>query len=272
MPARDADVVARLAAAGCVAADDEARELADVATDGHTLEAMVRRRERGEPLAWITGSVTFCGKPVHVDPGVYVPRPQSEELARRAAVALDARVRARTSARAADLCTGSGAVAAHLASTVPRATVVGVDSDWRAARCARRNGVRTVLDDVGSALRTRAFDVVTAVAPYVPTHELRYLPADVQRYEPPAALDGGPDGLAVLRRVVASAARLLARGGWLLVEVGGAQDEVLAPALDAHGFGPRRTWRDEEGDLRGLAARLGAGADDGRARRRQDIW
>ncbi len=80
------------------------------------------------------------------------------------------------------------------------------------------------------------------------------MPADVQRYEPRGALDGGADGLDVARRVVAAASRLLARGGWLLIELGGNQDEGLAPDLAAAGFRTVEAWHDEDGDLRGLAA------------------
>jgi release factor glutamine methyltransferase len=245
-----ADLSRRLAIAGCVAADEEAVELLAAAPDPATLEAWVRRREQGEPLAWLTGTCRFGDVAVVVDRGVYVPRPQSEELARRAGALLTA------GGRAADLCTGSGAVARHLMAEVPTATVVGVDADRRAARCARRNGVAVVVDDLGAALRTGAFDVVTAVAPYVPTAELRLLPVDVQRYEPRHALDGGPDGLDLVRRVVLAAERLLRRGGWVLLELGGEQDALLGPALDASGFGPPEAWVDEDGDLRGLAARL----------------
>jgi release factor glutamine methyltransferase len=146
-------------------------------------------------------------------------------------------------------------VAAHLAATVPGARVVGTDHDPVALRCARANGVAVVRTDLGAALAGGAFDLVVAVAPYVPTGALAFLPADVQRYEPRSALDGGPDGLAVVRRLVAGADRLLRRGGWLLLEVGGDQDEELAPTLAARGFGPPERWTDEEGDLRGVAAR-----------------
>jgi release factor glutamine methyltransferase len=249
----DADlaaVVDRLVAAGCVAAAEEAAELLGAAPDEPTLEAWLRRRERGEPPAWITNTVLFCGQTLHVAPGVYVPRFQSEQLARLAATLLP------ENGRALDLCTGAGAVAAHLMARVPTAAVIGVDVDPRAAACARRNGVPTPVGDLAAPLRGReGFDVVTAVAPYVPTRELRLLPADVQRYEPRRALDGGADGLRVVRRVVAAATHLLRRGGWLLIEVGGHQDEALAPTLAANGFGFVTPWRDDDGDLRGIAAR-----------------
>jgi release factor glutamine methyltransferase len=243
-------VVRRLASAGCVAAAEEAAALVAAAPDEDTLGAWVRRREQGEPLAWITGTTTFSGRTLRVDPGVYVPRPQTEELARRAATLLAAS----GARRAVDLCTGSGAVAAHLMAAVPGARVLGVDGDRRAAACARRNGVTTLLGDVDGPLRPGWFDVVTAVAPYVPTGDLHFLPADVQRHEPRLALDGGADGLEVVRRIVAAAARLLRPGGWLLVELGGGQDRALRPTLAASGFSPAIPWFDEDGDLRGLAA------------------
>jgi len=244
-------VVDRLVRAGCVAADEEADELLSAAPDAATLEAGVLRREQGEPLAWITGTLRFCGRTLHVATGVYVPRPQSEELARRAAALLA------PGGWAVDLCTGVGAVAAHLAHEVARAVVVGVDIDPRAAACAQENGVRAVAGDLDAPLRRDAmFDVVTAVAPYVPTAALRLLPADVQRYEPRVALDGGADGLTLVRRVVAGGARILRPGGWLLVEVGGSQDELLAPTLAAAGFTLGESWWDEDGDLRGVQARL----------------
>ncbi|MGH9016274.1 MAG: N5-glutamine methyltransferase family protein [Acidimicrobiales bacterium] len=250
-------VVRRLRMSGCVAAEEEAEELLAAASDPATVEAWVRRRQQGEPLAWITGSTDFCGQAVAVDHGVYVPRRQSEELARRAARLLDASARR----AAADLCTGAGAVAAHLTAAVPDATVVAVDIDPWAVDCARRNGVAVVRGDLGAPLRSASFGVVTAVAPYVPTGEMRLLPGDVQRFEPRRALDGGDDGLDVVRRVVTSAARLLRPGGWLLLEVGGAQDTDLARTLLTAGFDRPESWYDEDGDLRGLEVRLAADDD-----------
>lgn len=244
-------MAARLAAAGCVAPEEEAEELVAAAPDPAALESLLHRRERGEPLAWITGLVRFCGHPVRVDRGVYVPRPQTEELARRAAAALAGSRRR----RAVDLCTGTGAVAVHLRESVPGATVAGVDIDGRAVRCARRNGVPAIRANLAAPLGTGTVDVLTAVAPYVPTASIPLLPADVRDHEPRRALDGGPDGLHVVRRIVTSAARVLAPAGWLLLEIGGAQDQLLAPALDRAGFTSMDSWHDPEGDLRGLSAR-----------------
>jgi release factor glutamine methyltransferase len=245
------EVEARLVAAGCVAGAAEAAALRIAAAgDGAVLEALVLRRERGEPLAWIVGAVEFCGRTVRVGVGIYVPRPQTEGLARRAVALLP------DDGRAADLCTGCGAIAVHLRAERPGASVVGVDLDPVAATVARANGIAAIVGDLAAApLRSGGFDVVTAVAPYVPTEAIALLPADVQRHEPRRALDGGDDGLAVVRRVVRTAARLLRPGGRLLTELGGDQAELLAPALADAGFAAVEPWFDEDEDLRGLVAR-----------------
>ena len=241
----------RLWRAGCVAADEEADELLASAQDEVTLEEWIVRRQQGEPLAWITGTQRFCGRQIRVDAGVYVPRPQSEDLARRAADALG-----RDGGPALDLCTGSGAVAHHLMATAPTSTVVAADIDRRAVLCARSNGVRAVQADLAGPFGDGIFGMVTAVAPYVPTPALSLLPADVQRYEPRRALDGGPDGLEVVRRIAGSARRVLRPGGWLFLELGGEQGPPMASALADSGWREASMWTDEEGDLRGLSARL----------------
>ncbi len=244
------EVYARLVHAGCVAADEEASDLLAAAPDEATLAKWVTRREHGEPLAWILGRIDFCGLSILVDEGLYVPRLQSEELARRAAECLP------QDGHAVDLCTGVGAIAAYLGQIAPNATVVGTDLNLSAVCCASRNGVRAVVSELGSSLRSGVFDVVSVVAPYVPTGELHLLPADVQRFEPTLALDGGVDGLTQLRRSVFDAQRLLRAGGWFLAEVGGAQDRMLEPVLRSAGFGSFSSWHDEDGDLRGICAQL----------------
>lgn len=243
----------RLQAAGCVSAEEEAVLFVDAAPDPATLDDWIRRREQGEPPAWITGTVTFCDRSVAVDPGVYVPRPQTEALARRAAAALGELPAGRQIA--ADLCTGSGAVAAHLKATVPDATVVGVDIDPAAVRCARRNSVPAAVGNLGDPLRSDHFGIVAAVVPYVPTDELRFLPSDVLGHEPRSALDGGDDGLAIARAAVTSAARLLRADGRLFLELGGEQSVGLLAHLSSQGFDEIDPWYDADNDLRGIAAR-----------------
>ena len=247
-------LVDRLAAAGCVAADDEAAELrAAAGSDTVALETMVRRREAGEPLAWIVGSIDFGGVRVHVAPGVYVPRLQSLPLAREAVRVLP------TGGTGVDLCTGSGAIAAYVQAQRPDGRVFATDNDERAVTCARTNGVDAYAGDLFDPLPPTlhgGVDVLTAVAPYVPTEAVAFLPRDVQAYEPVAALDGGPDGLAIVRRIVADAPRWLRAGGSLLLEIGGDQAAIVAPLLGAAGFVDVTTLVDDEGDDRSVSARL----------------
>jgi release factor glutamine methyltransferase len=245
------EVIRRLRAAGCVAAEEEADELLAAATGPEHLSSMFARRVEGEPLAWIVGSVLFCEVRVLVHPGVYVPRWQSEPLVRRGAALL------RVGGRAVDLCTGSGALALALKALAPLAHVVGTEIDEVACACARSNGVEVYEGELDSAL-PREFagtvDLVIGVVPYVPSGELEFLARDVLDYEPRVALDGGLDGTEFLRRAIFCASGLLREGGVLLLELGGEEDAVLGLALAESGFAAVESISDEDGDLRGIEA------------------
>ena len=247
------DVEDRLATAGCVAPREEAAQLVAAARDGAELEALVARRTAGEPLAWLVGSVTFCGIRVTVHPRVYVPRQHTEPLAQRAAAMLpDGGV-------AVDLCTGSGAIAAVLQAGAPSTTVVATDLDPAAVTCARENGVDALLGDLDDPLPAAllgAVDVMTAVVPYVPTPELRFLPRDVLAFEPRAALDGGQGGLQVLTSVVARSSRWLRPGGRLLLELGGDQAGPVGDEMRLAGFAGITVFTDAEGDPRAVEGRV----------------
>ena len=249
-------VIRALAAAGCVAPAEEVDELVRAATAGvGVLDELVARRQRGEPLAWITGSIDFCGIRVRVDAGVYVPRAHTEALARRAASLLPA------DGIAVDLCTGSGALAAVLRSARPDATVLATDRDLVAIACARSNGVTALLGDLDeplpSSLEGRV-DVMTAVVPYVPTEELHLLPRDVVAYEPRHALDGGPRGTALLERVAELSVRWLGPRGRVLLELGGDQVRVLAGTMSGVGLSNFRVYRDADGHDRAIEAWQGS--------------
>ena len=242
------ELVRRLSDAGFIAAREEAAELLEAAAqDGSRLDALLARRLTGEPLAWITGRVEFCGLQIKIAHGVYVPRWHTAALAERAAERLaEAGV-------AIDICCGSGAIPAVLSARRPDAMVLATDIDPRAVACARANGVDARVGDLFSGLPAElcgVVDVVTGVVPHVPSGELGLLQRDTLRFETPLAYDGGPDGLAVARRAVAEAARWLRPGGTLLLELGGEQPaQLLLP-----GFHGVAVLRDEEGDLRGIEA------------------
>jgi release factor glutamine methyltransferase len=245
-----------LADAGFIAAEEEADELlARTAGDAELLESLVRRRLTGEPLAWITGSVSFCGLELRVDPGVYVPRWQSEDLARRAAVRLPA------DGTAIDLCTGTGAMAKTLMAAHPGARVVASDLDERAVACAAANGVEVYGGDLFAplppALQGRT-DVVVGVVPYVPTPELPLLQRDTFTFESPLSYDGGDDGTEILRRVLADSRRFLQPGGALLLELGGEQADALRDDLERLGYVDVTVVVDDDGDVRGIETTLAA--------------
>jgi release factor glutamine methyltransferase len=246
-------VVRALADGGCVAPGAEADALFRARSAGvGPIEELVARRLRGEPLAWITGWVRFCGVRVRVDPGVFVPRPHTESLARRAVSLLPA------AGIAVDLCTGCGVVAAVLGSARPRAVVVATDVDPAAVACARRNGVRALVGDLDEPLPAslgERVDVMTAVVPYVPTEELPFLPRDVLAHEPRHALDGGARGTTLLARAADATARWLRPGGSVLLEIGGDQASEMTSALADAGLSEIRVHRDGSGHDRAIEGR-----------------
>jgi release factor glutamine methyltransferase len=229
--------VARLRAAGCVFAEDEARLLMATARTPEELDAMVERRAAGLPLEQVLGWAEFFGLRIAVDPGVFVPRRRTEFLVQQAAAI------APPGAIVVDLCCGAGAIGAALAAALDRAEVHAVDIDPAAVRCARRNVPGHVYEgDLYQPLPARLkgrVGILAANVPYVPTGEIGFLPPEARAHEPLAALDGGPDGLDVLRRVAAGAPGWLAPGGHLLIETSDRQAAPAAAAFEAGGLTAR---------------------------------
>ncbi len=226
--------MARLRAAGCVFAEDEARLLIATARTAGELSALVERRAAGLPLEQVLGWAEFCGLRIAVDPGVFVPRRRTEFLVQHAVLL------AHPAAIVVDLCCGAGAIGAALATAVDRAEVHAVDIDPAAVACARRNVPgHAYRGDLYQPLPARLrgqVQILAANVPYVPTGEIGFLPPEARAHEPLVALDGGPDGLDVLRRVAAGAPDWLAPGGHLLIETSERQVPVAAAALAASGL------------------------------------
>lgn len=218
MPSQDAyaDTVAALRAAGCVFAEDEARLLLDAGGD---LQVLLARRVAGEPLEWVLGWAEFADLQIAVRPGVFVPRRRTELLAAEAIARLG------PASVAVELCCGAAPVAAVILEEVPFVEVHAADIDPAAVACARENVPNgnvhqgDLFDALPEDLRGRV-DVLVANTPYVPSDAIALMPTEARDREPRHTLDGGPDGLALLRRISASARDWLSPGGHVLIEVG----------------------------------------------------
>jgi release factor glutamine methyltransferase len=200
--------------------------------------AAIKRRMAREPVAYITGSREFWSLPLAVTPEVLIPRPETETLV-EVALALSQRA-ART---LVDVGTGSGALAIALASELPAARVLATDLGQAALALARGNATIHGLElellqgDLLSPLPDDLQpELVVSNPPYVTTAEWQQLPPEVRDWEPRAALDGGPDGLSVIRRLVPAAAGRLAPGGHLALEVGAGQAPQVMELLREQGF------------------------------------
>ncbi len=239
-----AAIATRLRTAGCVFAEQEAELLLASADGADELAAMVARRELGHPLEHVIGFAEFCGLRIAVGDGVFVPRRRTQFLAARA-VELAAEAAAVTTAKqvlhrsdhpvvVVDLCCGSGALGAVVAGAVMSVELHAADIDPVAVRCAARNleslDGTVYQGNLFAPLPVRlagSIDLLLVNAPYVPSAEIVFMPAEARLYEAGIALDGGADGLMVLSRVVADAGYWLAPGGYLLMESSRRQAPLL---------------------------------------------
>jgi release factor glutamine methyltransferase len=230
-----------------VFAEDEAAVLLATARSAAELDALVARRAAGEPLEQVVGWAEFAGHRILVDQGVFVPRRRSELLVPVAVGFGRSRgLGGNTTAVIVDLCCGTGALGFAVAAGLGgRLELHAADLDPAAVACARRNlepiGGRVYVGDLFDALpgglRGRV-DILICNAPYVPTGDVAFLPSEARDHEPLVALDGGLDGLAVLRRAAAGAPGWLAPGGVLLVETSGRQAAEMAGVMAAADLAP----------------------------------
>jgi release factor glutamine methyltransferase len=228
------------------------------ADDRATYRELVRRRAKQRvPVAYLTGRREFWSLDFEVTPDVLIPRPETEALL-RAALAL-------APVRVAEVGVGSGCLVAALARELPGSRIVGVDVSEPALKLARRN-----LERLGLAQRVELvcgdllsevagpFDLILSNPPYIPGEELDGLAPELQ-HEPRVALDGGPDGLEVIRRLAAQAPARLARPGHLALEVGAGQAAEVAELLQLSGADSVELQRDLGGVERVALARFGRG-------------
>lgn len=248
----DPGLVARLRAAGCVFAEDEAALLEGEPVSAQEREAMVVRRLAGEPLELILGWAEFDGLRMKVAPGVFVPRQRSRLLVNLASCAAKGALQRTpgSTPRVVDVGCGTGALGAAIAARVPAAEVWATDIDPAAVECARANlapdgglgkidlrGGRVLQGDLYDPLpHDLAFDVIVANAPYVPSDQIQNMPPEARDHEHHVALDGGSDGLAIQRRVIEQAPKHLAPGGVLVIEASQVQAPTTADLMRAQGL------------------------------------
>lgn len=216
------------------------------------LEVLLARRERGEPVAYLTGQREFWSLPLAVSPATLIPRPDSECLVEQGLARLPA-----GPCRILDLGTGTGAIALALASERPDATVIALDLVPEAVALARSNAQNLAIDNVTvlqsdwfSALSPgQRFELIVSNPPYIDPQDPHLSQGDV-RYEPKSALVAGNQGLEDLQLLINEARRWLQPGGWLLLEHGWRQGEAVREQFNGAGYRQVETHRDYGGNER----------------------
>jgi release factor glutamine methyltransferase len=264
-----------LEAAGIESAEQEARWLVEAGTgrgwpdleaassaigatpERRTLD-LARRRSLGEPFQYVVGAAGFRHLDVAVGPGVFIPRPETEQVVERALTHLPPK------GIAIDIGTGSGAIALALAQERPGAEVWATEVSPQALRWAERNvaalncAVHLISGDLFQKVPARlrgSFDLVVSNPPYVRRGEAAALPREVKDHEPGIALFAGGDGLDVVRRIASDARDWLSEGSWLVLEIGDGQGPEAAALIEDLGFGEVSVGRDLAGRQRILEAR-----------------
>jgi release factor glutamine methyltransferase len=281
-----AEGAGRLSAAGLDCARQDALRLLAAATgrDGLSLyveprrpvaageaarfRALVDRRVQHEPVQYLLGFEEFHGLRVAVTPDVLIPRPETEGLVERALELLADR----RGALVADVGTGSGAIACALAAARPDLEVLAVDQSLGALAVASDNvrglglsgRVRLLAGDLFGPLASLggSLDMIVANPPYIPSGIMPTLPVEVVHFEPHLALDGGADGMRILRRLIAEAPGFLRPGAWLVMEIGEEQAGPLASLMAAEGFSRIGARRDLRGVERYIEGRWADGTEE----------
>lgn len=223
-------------------------------------QALLARRAGREPLQYLLGTQEFCGLEFEVEPGVLIPRPETELLVEAAVRCAGTRTAAGRRPVVVDLGTGSGCIVVSLAQRLPLAVLYATDCSAEALRVARRNAERhgaagQVTFAEGDWLASLEHhkvvgrvDVIVSNPPYIAEKEWEALQPEVRLFEPRVALAGGADGLAAYRRLVRDAAEYLCAGGWLILEVGQGQAAAVRALIEATGrYGAVEVRKDQGG-------------------------
>jgi release factor glutamine methyltransferase len=220
------------------------------------LDALIVRAEQGEPVQYIIGHVDFRGLEVACDPRALIPRPETELLVEQVLQAVsNFKFQVSSFLRVADVCTGTGCVGLALAHELPNAVVTAIDISQDALSLAKENAQRQGLSDRFQCLENdlldgfaeRSLDAVVSNPPYILSNAWKTLDASVKEFEPQLALDGGEDGMNLIRPLVAQAARVLKPGGGLFLEIGYDQGGAVFQTLENAGFEQVRIVKDFAG-------------------------
>src|SRR5262245_12093243 len=261
-PRLDAEVLLAHVA-GCKRIDLYGARFAEEATPElrQRYRDLIRRRIEGCPVAYLVGKKEFFGLEFRVGPAVLIPRPDSEHLVTEALAVAENM----GSPHILDVGTGSGNLAVALARHLAAAGITATDKSSEALAVARgnaeRHGVANRIsfiegDVFGSFAQGQRFDIIVSNPPYIPTGEIKDLPAGVRDFEPHAALDGGPDGFLIFQLLVDGARDRLTEGGYFLVEIGAPQETAARARIERCGdFELAPTIKDYSGHPRVLRAR-----------------
>jgi release factor glutamine methyltransferase len=224
------------------------------------VRGLIQRRRTGEPVAYILGRREFYGLEFRVDPRVLIPRPDTEALIE---VALRRTESRSLHGHALDLCTGSGCIAIALSKARATWQFLATDISADALSAARHNAERLGTHnlalrqgDLFESIEPTQFDLITSNPPYIPSAELAGLTVDVRNFEPRLALDGGNDGLDLIRRIVTGAKAFLAPNGVLAIEVGAGQAADVAALFQSAGYREIERQRDYGGHERVVSGQL----------------
>lgn len=226
--------------------------------------SLLDRRASGEPLQYITGKQNFYGYDIHVEPGVLIPRLDSESVVEKALEVIQKK-KYRT---VLDLCTGSGALGIAIAKEAKDVKVTLSDKSSVAVKIAKKNVENLSLDKDCKVVEgnlfepfkgmfgTQKFDIIISNPPYIPTQVIKTLDADVKDHEPMEALDGGKDGLDFYKEIIASAKNYLKKKGSIVFEIGHDQAEAVGALLKEAGFSEVDIYKDMAGKDRTVVGQL----------------